>query len=165
MLNSPRAWGISQRAWPPRTLPGIANRSLSARPEMKPVSATGGVRVATGGASGIISARRNAAPRLRPGAMRPWPICTRTCSAFNAVPTGQHCEFSAFLLLLRRRALAVRRSMNGRGCRRPPPRVPPPLPWCNSFRHINSSTAATRPSRRPSTTRRRRSRLLRHRAG
>ena len=32
-------------------------------------------------------------------------------------------------------------------------------------RHINSSTAATRPSRRPSTTRRRRSRLLRHRAG
>jgi hypothetical protein len=40
-----------------------------------------------------------------------------------------------------------------------------PLPWCNSFRHINSSTAAIRPSRRPSTTLRRRSRLLPHRAG
>jgi hypothetical protein len=24
VLNSPRAWGISQRAWPPRTWPGIA---------------------------------------------------------------------------------------------------------------------------------------------
>ena len=42
--NSPRAWGFSQRAWPPKTLPGIATRSLSARPGRKPVSAMGGVR-------------------------------------------------------------------------------------------------------------------------
>ena len=45
--------GFFPLAWRPRTSPGIASRSWSARPERKPVSAMCGVQADTSGASGI----------------------------------------------------------------------------------------------------------------
>ena len=65
-----------QRVWLPKTSPGIASRSRSARPERKPVSAMGGVGADTSGASGITSGRTSGGPRLRPGAAPRWPTST-----------------------------------------------------------------------------------------
>ena len=69
-------WVSSQRAWPPKTSLGIASRSLSARPERKPVSAMGGVRAATSGASGITSRKNGAAQRSKLRDAHRWPTCT-----------------------------------------------------------------------------------------
>jgi hypothetical protein len=49
----------------PKTSPGTATRSRSARPERKPVSAMGGVQAATNGASGITSRKNGAAQRSK----------------------------------------------------------------------------------------------------
>ena len=55
---------LSQRVWPPRTLPGTASTSLSARRGRKPVNAMGGVRANTSGASGITSRKNGVAPEI-----------------------------------------------------------------------------------------------------
>ena len=68
--------GSIQRAWPPKTSPGIASRSRSARPERKPVSATAGVRAATNGASGITSRKNGVAQRSKLKGAHRWPTCT-----------------------------------------------------------------------------------------
>ena len=52
--------------------------------------------------SGCTWRNYNASVTSRPRVEPRWPISTRTCRAFDAAPTGQHCEFSALLLLLRR---------------------------------------------------------------
>jgi len=72
----PRGWVSTPRVWRPRTSPGIASRSYSARPERKPVSAMGGVRADTSGASGITSRRNGVAQRSKLRDAHRWPSCT-----------------------------------------------------------------------------------------
>ena len=66
-----------------------------------PVSAMGGVRATTSGASGITSGRTSGGPRLRPGAAPRWPTSTRTCSGVNETAHRGTSDFKRILLSLR----------------------------------------------------------------